>query len=133
MAINIFDSQSPVAMAHEVYGVPLPGVPDSGLPPNMAAFSQARDAGFAQMVAGAKPGTDWEKVMKAVMGAMATQPYNYGGGPQAPTGAARFGDAPKARNFVQMPAPKQVTGQGLGQVAKTTSVPGLEQLIYGVR
>ncbi|XAI96482.1 hypothetical protein [Microcystis phage Mel-JY34] len=133
MAINIFDSQSPVAMAHEVYGVPLPGVPDSGLPPNLAAFSQAKNAGFEQMVAGAKPTADWGKALQAIMGAMAVQPYNYGGAPQAPSGAVRVGDAPKARNFTQMPAPKQIVGQGLGQIANPTAVPGLEQLIYGRR
>jgi len=121
MAINVFDGQSPVAMASEVYGVPLPGIADSGLPPSMAAFSRAKNAGFEQMVAGAKPGKDWNKIMQAVMGAMAVQPYNYGGAPQAPSGAVRVGDAPKARNAVVMPAPKPV------------AMPSLAQLISGGR
>lgn len=121
MAINVFDGQSPVAMASEVYGVPLPGIADSGLPPSMAAFSQAKNAGFQQMVGEAKTNMNWDKALKAIMGAMAIQPYNYGGAPQAPSSPVRLGDAPKAKNAVVMPAPKPV------------AMPSLAQLISGGR
>jgi hypothetical protein len=120
MAIDIFGAQSPTAMASEVYGTGgnMSMIPqgDMGLPPSIGGFSQARNAAFDQMVAGAKPGVDWNKLLGSVMGAMKTQPYSYTPGPQAPGGGAKLGDAPKARNFAQMPAVQKAVLPSLAQL-----------------
>lgn len=120
MAIDIFGAQSPTAMASEVYGTGgnMSMIPqgDTGLPPSIGGFSQARNAAFDQMVAGAKPGVDWNKLLGSVMGAMKTQPYSYAPGPQAPGGGAKLGDAPKARNFAQMPAVQKAVLPSLAQL-----------------
>ncbi len=120
MAIDIFGAQSPTAMASEVYGTGgnMSMIPqgDMGLPPSIGGFSQARNAAFDQMVAGAKPGVDWNKLLGSVMGAMKTQPYAYTPGPQAPSGGAKLGDAPKARNFAQMPAVQKAVLPSLAQL-----------------
>lgn len=120
MAIDIFGAQSPTAMASEVYGTGgnMSMIPqgDIGLPPSIGGFSQARNAAFDQMVAGAKPGVDWNKLLGSVMGAMKTQPYAYTPGPQAPGGGAKLGDAPKARNFAQMPAVQKAVLPSLAQL-----------------
>jgi hypothetical protein len=120
MAIDIFGAQSPTAMASEVYGTGgnmsmIPQV-DMGLPPSIGGFSQARNAAFDQMVAGAKPGVDMNKALAAIMGAMKTQPYSYAPGPQAPSGGVKLGDAPKAKNFAQMPAAPKVSLPSLAQL-----------------
>ena len=120
MAIDIFSGQTPTAMANEIYGTGgnMSMIPqtDMGLPPSIGGFSQARNAAFDQMVAGAKPGVDISKALNAIMGAMKTQPYAYTPGPQAPGGGAKLGDAPKARNFAQMPAVSKAVLPSLAQL-----------------